>query len=382
MKSFLWKISLYRFLDAFKLIGVIYTLFLQFKGLNVFQIALLIGIWSVTQLVLEVPMGLIADRFPRRNLLIISMLAVCIGFSLWIKGGFLFYAFGMILWGVKNSLTSGTFESFVYDELKSQGLEQNYGKISSRIEGFFQFGLMLSAIIGGLLAKYSFNLVLISSIFISLLAALVLFTIETAPPIKQIGKPKYLEILKNAIREIRSNYSLLMIILFISLTFGVSASAGEYWPLILNKLVANTAIVGLLMAIEFGIFSLSGYSFHYWDKLKLKGWNQILFIISGALLIIFGFGRSVVLIPLVFISSYFLKLALIKSETDLQHAVSSNQRATVLSVKALILEAVYLLSLLSFGYISTKLGIISIIYVWGALVVLWVFFIGNKLRNG
>jgi len=371
VNSFLWKIYLYKFLDAFKLIGAIFVLLFQQNGLNPFQISLLIGIWSATQLLLEVPTGVVADRYPRRNVLIVAMLVIALGYTFWLKGGFIFYGLGMVMWGVKNALTSGTFESFVYDGLKSEGRQENYGKVNGQSEGAFQVGLMFSAVIGGILAQYSFNLVLIFSIISSILAALILFTIKSVRPILSTGETKYFSILKNAVKEIKSSPLILSIILFISLIFGISGSADEFWPLIFGNLGANTAFIGTLIAIEFAMFALSGYSFQYWNKLKFKHWKYILVVASGLLFIIFGLGKSLLLLPLVFIASYLLKLALVKFDTDLQHAVSSDQRATVLSLKALIFEIVYLITLLMFGFISTRLGILSILYIWGAVIIFW-----------
>lgn len=380
MQSFLWKVSLYKFLDAFKLIGAIFTLLFAQNGLNVFQISILIAIWSATQLVLEVPMGVVADKYPRRNVLIAATLLLAIGFALWLQGGFIFYAIGMVLWGVRNALTSGTVEAFVYDELKSYNKELEYGKVNGRLEGAMQLGFMFSAILGGLIAQYNFNLVLLLTIITSILAVIVLFTLKAVKPVRSTGEIKYFTILMAAIKEIRSNIGILFIIIFISLTFGVSGAADEYWPLIFNNLGVNTAFVGFLMALEFGVFALSGYSFSYIDsKIKFKNWNLPLIVISGLLFIIFGWVNSLILLPLVFISSYLLKLSLVKFDTELQHKIGSDQRATVLSIKSLTFEIIYLLSLLFFGYSSNKLGVNSVIYIWGGMLILFSLIFGFKL---
>lgn len=382
MNNFLWKVSLYKFLDAFKLIGAIFVLLFQQNRLSVFQISLLIAIWSATQLILEVPMGVVADKYPRRNVLIVATVLLAIGFALWLQGGFIFYALGMILWGIRNALTSGTIEAFVYDELKNYNKEAEYGKVNGKLEGTMQLGFMFSAILGGLIAQFSFNWVLILTILTNLLGALVLFTTKAVKPVRSTGEAKYFTVLKDAIREIKSNKTILFIIIFISLTFGVSGSADEYWPLIFNNLGVNTALIGTLMALEFGVFALSGYSFPYIDrKVKSKNWNLILVVVSGLLFIIFGLANSLVLLPLVFISSYLLKLALVKFDTDLQHQIGSDQRATVLSIKSLIFEIIYLISLLVFGFISTKLGVISVLYVWGALIIFWTVVLGSQLKT-
>lgn len=379
MSSFFWKVSLYKFLDACKLIGAIFTLLFAQNGLTVFEISLLIAIWSVTQLVLEVPMGVIADKYPRRNVLILGMLLLCIGFALWIKGGFIFYALGLVLWGVKNSLTSGTFEAYVYDELKTLGKEQEYGQVNGRLEGIANLGYMFSAILGGIIAQYNFNLVIILTIIINLIAACVLLTTKSVKPLKSTGEVKYFTILKEAFKEVKTNKAIFFIVMFISLVFGTSGTADEYWPLIFSSQGVNTAFIGTLMALEFGVFALSGYSYAFVErKVKFKNWSLISILISGVLFIIFGLGNSIYLLPLVFLASYLLKLSLVKLDTDLQHKIESDQRATILSIKSLTFEIVYLVTLLFFGYISTLLGVVSLIYIWGAVIIFWTLVLGNK----
>ena len=69
MDNFLKKIYLYSFLNGFNLIFPIFTLLFSKHGLNTVEISLLIAIWSVTTIVFEVPAGVLADKYSRRNLL-------------------------------------------------------------------------------------------------------------------------------------------------------------------------------------------------------------------------------------------------------------------------------------------------------------------------
>ncbi len=238
---------------------------------------------------------------------------------------------------------------------------------------------MISAAIGGLLAQFNFNWVIIASVISSILAAFVLFTTKSVLPFKSTGEVKYFSILKGAFREIKANTTLLFIIIFISLAFGISGAADEFWPLIFNLIGGNTAIAGALMALEFGAFALAGYSFPIFEKLKFKYWHLLLVALSGILFIIFGTRGSFILLPLIFIASYLLKLALVKFNADLQHQIRSDQRATILSVKALTFEIIYLISLLSFGFIANKLGIMSLIYIWGGSIIILALLFRKKL---
>ena len=85
-------------MDSFILIGVIFALFFSNHGLNPFQISLLISIWSLTTIITEVPFGVLADTYSRRNLLIIGLLLRAVGVSFWMMGGFVNYVIGFVLW--------------------------------------------------------------------------------------------------------------------------------------------------------------------------------------------------------------------------------------------------------------------------------------------
>src|SRR5476651_2417983 len=171
MKQFLNRLYLYKFIDSFTLIFPIFTLLFQRAGLNVTQIATLILIWSISQLICEVPTGLLADKYSRKNILVIANVLRALCFVVWLGNSYWFFALGFVLWGVKNALAGGTLEAFVYDELKALGREHEYEKINGKSEGSRFLGVATSALAGGIVAQFSFPLALIISIIFSIIAA-------------------------------------------------------------------------------------------------------------------------------------------------------------------------------------------------------------------
>jgi len=377
--------TIYRFLDAVKLIGVIFALFFAHNGMSPFQISLLIGVWSVTQLVLEVPLGTVADKYPRRNLLIIALFIHAIGFLLWLNGSFIFFALGFVLWGIKNALVSGTQESFVFDELKALGKQDDYEEVNGKLEGAFWLGVTLSAVLGGLMATLNYNYVLISSILTTLLAIVVLFTIKSVRPVQSTGEVKYLTVLKEALLEIRTNTTLLGIIVFFCLVFSVYGAADEYWGLIYQVLGLPVAAVGVFVAIGYGFFTLAGYSLRFLNSPKLRGKEHWLILISAAIFILAGLLKSYYSIPLIFLAMFIFKIAHLKFDAKFQHAIRADQRATISSLKSLIFEIVYLGFVLLFGFASSRMGLPSIMYLLGGvlvtLIVLFRLFLPNPLNR-
>lgn len=368
------KMSAYRFLDAVKLVGVIFVLLFSHNGMNPFQISVLISIWSATQLLLEVPLGTVADKYPRRNLLIIALVAHAFGFVLWLKGGFIFYALGFILWGFKNALTSGTLESLVYDELKTYGEESRYEKVNGKLESAFWIGISASAILGGLIASLNYNLVVILSIVTTVLAILVLFTIKPVKPIQSTGESKYFDILKKALVEIKTNEVLLGIIAFFCLVFATYGAADEYWALIYQALKLPVSVVGVFLALGYGFFILAGYTLKHFDNEKIVGKEHWLIVISAVLFILAGVFKSYISIPFIFMGMYVFKVAHLKFDAKFQYAIRSDQRATISSLKSFIFEIIYMGFVLMFGFSSEKLGVVSVAYILGLLLGVWIIF--------
>lgn len=363
--------SLYRFLDAVKLIGVIFVLFFAHNGMSPFQISILIGIWSLTQLLLEVPLGTVADKYPRRNLLMIALMIHAIGFTLWLKGGFVFYALGFILWGFKNALVSGTQEAFVYDELKTYGKESHYERVNGKLESAFWIGITTSAILGGSVATFDYNLVIVASITTTLMAIITLATIKSVKPLQSTGETKYIDVLKEAIGEIKDNSSLWGIIAFFCLIFATYGAADEYWALIYQALNLPISLIGVFLAIGYGFFTIAGWTLKLFDNDRIRGKEHYLLLVSALVFICAGVLKSYFSIPLIFFGMYIFKVAHLKFDAKFQHAIKSNQRATISSLKSLIFELVYMGFVLLFGFTSEKIGITSIMYLLGILLVCW-----------
>lgn len=381
MQSFLWKIYLARFLDAFILIGVLFTLFFSQSNLSPFEISLLIAIWSITTILTEVPFGVLADTYSRRNLLILGLILRAIGFGFWMMGGFVNFAIGFILWGLKNTLTSGTLEALVYDELAYFKKEEHYEEVSGKMSAAFSLGLLLSAICGGILAQISFSFVLIASIVTTLLSAVIIASIRSVKAVQSTGEVNYYQTLRKAILQIKNNTTVVYIIAFICVIFAAFGAVDEYWALIYEKLGLDATAIGILVALVYGLGTIAGYTVKYFDT-SSKYLGFMLIILGACSYLILGVTASVVLLPVAFLGIYLFQIASIKLDAQLQHNISAEQRATISSIKSLLFEVVYMGFMLLFGFIGSTLGVISILSVAGVfLLVLIGFFSFSKPRG-
>ncbi len=158
-QSNIWKLyAIQAFTQALFVIPII-VLFWQAHGLNLEQIMLLQAGFALTVFILEIPTGYLADRWGRKNTIV---LGACFGFAAYVVyalgGTFWHFLCAEILIGIGSSLLSGTIEAMTYDTLLELGREREYRRIAGN-QSFLEFNTeALSGIIGGLLGAVSLAL--------------------------------------------------------------------------------------------------------------------------------------------------------------------------------------------------------------------------------
>ncbi len=154
--SNIWKLYVIQALTQALFMIPIFVLFWQSHGLNLQQIMLLQAGFALTVFILEIPTGYLADRWGRRNTLV---LGCCFGFAAYLTYAtgetFSRFLLAEILVGIGSSLLSGTIEAMTYDTLLELGREREYRKIAGN-QAFYEFNTeAASGILGGLLGAVS-----------------------------------------------------------------------------------------------------------------------------------------------------------------------------------------------------------------------------------
>lgn len=369
MKTFLRKIYLYQFLTSFILVASLFTLIFKNEGLDPFQISLLIFIWSSFIVIFEVPAGVIADKYSRRNILIIAEIMRISAFVFWIIGGnFLIFAIGMLFLGARNVLTSGTTETFIYDELKLFNKTEIYEKVVGKSQGAVSLGLMFAAVLGGIVAGRSFDLIIQISILGSAVSAAILLTVRSVAPARSTQESKYLQLLKNALKETRTKPVLLYLIAITCVVIVVFGVMDEFFPLIFDGLGFGIKAIGILIAAVYLTYSIAGYTAHYFKETEAKHLVYLLIALSGVNFVLAGIIKSEWSLIFLLIGTYLIQVVRVKLEASLQHEITSNQRATVSSIKNLLFEIGYMGLILVFGIVSKANGTAFILLIAGAII--------------
>lgn len=170
----------YKFMSHCLPIYAFYTLLFIERGMSISEIAILVSLWSGFSILFEIPSGILADRWSRRNMLVIASFVEGFCFFIWsFSQSFSLFAVGFFFWAIGNAFVSGTEESLIYDNLKSKNREDQFSKIYGRSRFFANVGNLTGIVISGVLVTFfSFAEISLLSACICLINALLASKLE------------------------------------------------------------------------------------------------------------------------------------------------------------------------------------------------------------
>ena len=145
------------FFQSLMLWYAIEKLFMQGIGFNDAQIALAGILISATMVLLQVPTGILADRWSRKGTLFLGngLLAINALVGVFSHSVLPYLWFASILWGAFASIRLGTYDAIVYDTLLEEtGDAKRFEHYFGRVSLFMSAGFVLAALSSGVIGKY------------------------------------------------------------------------------------------------------------------------------------------------------------------------------------------------------------------------------------
>lgn len=381
----------------------VYVLMFEAKGLSLSQISLLLSIWALAVVVFEVPTGVIADHWSRKNMLLLGGLSKAIGYITWFfADGFALFALGFILWGISESFCSGSEEALLFDNLKAGKQEDLFVKVYGKGNFYSGIGVAFSCLTGGFLTalltyrgvlQLSVLFVIVSVLFVIRFADVNFFKAEkTDKAINDQTKP--ISTFVDASLLCLRNKQLLTTILMLVLVIGTAGLLDEYDPIIAKSYGLNLGMIGVWISIRY-VLEAIGAKFAYlimivFSKIGFKNdfyMVSMLCLISGCMLLVFGLGKNIVFIPLYGFFYMLLSSAGVIQEEYIQKTIDGQGRSTVHSIISLF-NNIYgipfiLLIALAFTETGIHLGIaiVSIYILVLSMILFFMYRIYNKKRT-
>ncbi len=376
--SNIWKLYVLQALTQALFIIPIIVLFWQSYGLNLQQIMLLQSGFALTVFVLEIPTGYLADRWGRRNTLI---LGCCFGFV-----AYLTYATGQTFWhflcaeiliGIGSSLLSGTVEAMTYDTLLELGREREYRKVAGN-QAFFEFNTeAASGILGGLLGAISLVLPLWLTAIPMACAIFIAVSLQE-PKRHTLHEPKHLKaIFRTSAHALFWHPGLRMIIMTFGLISSLSLILFWFFQPYQNLVDVPIALFGITHAVTLVAGAFAAKSVSWFEK---RVDDRLLLIIPAFMTVICFLSLS--LPPAPFLLVFFLISRLSwhfvgpLSADLINRMTSSDVRATVLSVRSFFSRLLFVCASPFVGALADARGIPHALFVSGIIggvVILFVF---------
>jgi MFS family permease len=363
-------------------------LFMTEIGFDNGSVAVMAAAYAAVVPVLEVPSGILADRWSRRGVVFLaqSALVVCV-----LIGGLSpnvgVYIAGALFLGVFFAMQSGTFESIAYDTVMEEtGDSDLFERTIGRIRFVESAGLVVSALIGGALAEV---VPLRATYFMTapfiVLAAVALWRFreprlnraEEAEPLRQQVAATYRALLeRGAVRHIIALMVLTALVMQVMLEFGplwmVDLDAAAVWY--------GPHWAGLMAAL--GLGGLLGG--------RLRSNDSATAVAVGVLIVASCVALTTShVIGIVVVAQILLVLLVVAVSVPitgrLHDAVSSTIRAGVASGVGTLTWMVFLPFAFVFGAVSDRTGVHdagwTLIVVAGGTVALLAWTVRDAMRS-
>lgn len=348
IKIFTW----FNFFTDFKLyapVAIIYFSLVSGSfalGMSVFSIAM------ISSALFEIPTGVFSDRMGRRKTMILGAAAAvlsavfyAVGLSFWIL------AVGAIFEGLSRSFYSGNNDALLHDTLAETEKEHAYAEFLGKTSSMFQVALAVSAVLGGILASWSFALIMWLSVIPQLICMVLGFKIRE-PKVHSNMSGNIFTHLKDAYQKFLSNKKLRLLSVSDILGFGFGEASYQFQSAFYNTLWP-------VWAIGFAkTFSnvLAAISYHFSGRLiKRFGGIKIVIIdnIYNRVINIFSTAFPSIFSPFLMSStSMFHGVTSVAKNALMMKEFSNEQRATMGSLNSFA-------GSIFFGVVAFLLGFIA-----------------------
>jgi MFS family permease len=348
------------FLQGFMLWVPVEKLFMTSIGFDAAAVGLMAAAYSALVPLLELPSGILADRWSRRGVLIVGSLALAASSLI---GGLSHdvatYIAGAMVLGVYFAFYNGTMDSVVYDTvLEETGDGGDFERRIGRVRTVEAVALVTSSLLGGWLAGLLTPRVTYLLTVPFAIASVVGYLAFREPRLHKTSEPVPLRRqVVDTLTAVTRRRRLLPVVALGVLTAVIVQMVFEFGPLWLVALAVPAAVYGPYWA---GLVSTVGLGGLLAGRLRLErpatAWIVAAAMTVSALVLTTGAGGLVVTAAQVTLA-LLAGLAAIRVSAVLHDAVPSSIRSGVASGVSSLSWLVFLPVALGFGALSTAHGV-------------------------
>lgn len=335
-------------------------LFLTDIGFTPISIGVMAAAYSAVVPLLEVPSGVVADRWSRTGLLMLSVTALFAGTAIeGLSHSVASYIGGAMLLGVYFALGSGTVESMVYDTIMEEtGRSELFETWLGRVRAAESIALVVSALAGGMLAAHtSARFTYFATLPLVAGSVLAIACFREPQLHKASERVPIREHLALALSAITRNRHVAHVALVSALVTMLASAIYEFGPLWLVAMKAPMSLYGPYSAAVFGMVAVGGLA---------TGWlsrGPRVSLLAVAVLTPIAAATLAITeqLTLVVIAQVVIALALVVTEVRagqlLHDAVASHIRTGVASGVSTLSWILFVPLAIGFGWVARNFGI-------------------------
>lgn len=373
----------------------ILSLLLIDKGANLSTLSIMIGIYSFTVIVLELPTGIMADLIGKKKTFCVSLIISLI-FSIVILfgNGIVILCIGMLIYGLNRAISTGSFEALFIDSFINEFGKDKLHVVTTRINVLDALGLSAGALTGGYLPEvsnkyfstmgiYDANLV-VRIVLTVVLFVLALVYIKETVISKNTKQITLIEHIKNSSNIVITNKNIICIFISVFATGFLFSSLETYWqPHLISLMPDNSAMVllGVMAFMYFGA-GVAGNIIYgkIFSKYNTKKMYLMLRSVLVIVLIITALQTNMVLFIIFYTLIYlFFGMANIPESVILNGEIPNESRASVLSLNSLIVQIGMLLGSFVNSIIINYVTIPSLWFISAGVITVTILVIYKKL---
>ena len=335
-------------------------LFMTQIGFDAAAVGVMAAAYAAVVPLLEVPSGILADRWSRSWVLVLSSIALMASSLLGgLSHGVATYVIAAMILGAYFALNSGTLDSVVYDTVVEEtGSSELYETWIGRIRAVESAALVISALAGGLLAQLTSPRFTYFATVPLVALAVVGFLRFDEPQLHKSAEPERLRShVALTFRTMTRDREVLRVLLLAAVAAMAAQAVFEFGPLWLVALAAPAVLYGPYWAALVSTLGVGGLvtSRLHLERRFIVG-LVVVVPLGAALLLVWSQSLTVVIAAQVVVA---LALAIIgiHSSRLLHDAVPSAIRAGVSSGAGTMSWMLFLPFSLVFGWLARKQGI-------------------------
>lgn len=318
--------------------------------------ASIFGIIMLSAAIFEVPTGIWSDKVGRRGTIILGSWARVFAFVMYaLANSYWLLVAGAIFEGLSRSFYSGNNDALLHDTLADDGLEGDYDIHLGKTSYPEQLALGISAILGGIIANFSFAYLM----WISVLAQLGMLCVSyqfVEPKAHTKGDANIYLHLRQAFHFFITNKKLRLLSLGSMLGFAFGENKYQFRSAFVSTLWPIWAIGASSVLSNFG----ASLSYYFSGRIvKNQSAQNILFFsaIYNKLSMLVATGLPTIISPLILASTSLLHGVRHVAERGLfQGEFTNQQRATMSSLNSLGGNALFFVMSLVLGSLADNWG--------------------------